>query len=426
MRSEAGKNAAARGPRVTWEVCQRFRDPGTGVLYDRPYEMAAARFPTPQQAADGIPNPCGWLTDCEDCALNLGFILPYMIERADREGDGYWTRAALDAADVILRLISAADTRGFLPRCVLPDGKSHYPNSSVDQYTMVLNALLHLGQWREAGEERRRRAQAFAADAVELMSKHAWDIPTETGGRAFVCDASALTPDRATRLLQFLLIANTLTGRGEYMDTYRRLRDERGGRRARGTALRSQAPPPFALLQTQVSLDALARFDPDPPWRLVWALHMRDNAEMAMDQLERSGAAIGLADSLAVLGSYAREAVWQELTTEEDIRRRHEAGHVSQWVQRVHKACPRREMERRLVRNPLELLCVHGLAGDAELVDATGQPLAARAEAYRAAFLETVEPRDLIWSTGPVALLALQLKALAETRGLAAIEGATA
>ena len=56
--------------------------PGTGMVYDyvtsHDPNHRFDHLPSPEEIAAGFPNPCGWSTGMEDCALNGGILLDLM------------------------------------------------------------------------------------------------------------------------------------------------------------------------------------------------------------------------------------------------------------------------------------------------------------------------------------------------------------
>src|SRR5690606_18008696 len=95
-------------------------------------------LPTVAEIAAEFPNPCGWHTGMEDGALNTGAYLATLVYRYDVTGVEKDAEEARKAFGGLLHLATVSTEKGFLPRAVLPDGVTYYPNSSVDQYTMFL------------------------------------------------------------------------------------------------------------------------------------------------------------------------------------------------------------------------------------------------------------------------------------------------
>ncbi|MBN2309999.1 MAG: hypothetical protein JXR94_13585 [Candidatus Hydrogenedentes bacterium] len=389
-----------------WKACERFFDETTGMPYDCPRGAVLEALPTPEQVADDVPNRCGWMAGFEDCALNLGYITPYLIRYAEFTGEAAWRDAALHCADALLHLMAASPTRGFLPRGVLPDGATHYRNSSADQYTMAFHALRHLVAWPEAGEERCEAARQFAVATMDLLERHDWNIPTEDGHEAWVSETGSFQADRGTRLLQFALTTYAITNDNHRLTAYRGLRDAQNHRRTRGLFI---CPPasPYAQLQTQVSLRALCDQEPDVEFRMHWHMQSHDVAEHCIRRLADEFPLDELAKRIAKAPQLEDEVDWRELVPVERIEERHDARKVGRAIAELYGRLPRLDREQRYLRAPIELILCGTLTGRDDLVGRDGRRLDDTARAYIECILEHTDPTSITLCSAAFGLAAL-------------------
>ena len=350
-----------------WNALQPFIDPETYMLYD--YPEARDTLPTVEQVLDDVPNPCSWASGFEDCALNGGYLLPYLIAEYENSGEAVWHDAALRTADAMLHLATVSQTRGFLPRGVLPDNRTYARNSSVDQYTMIGWGLLALWRWEAAGEERRAVAAQFVADAMQLMERHNWQIPTADEKVGWVGETSHFF-----RLLQFAVTDYAMNPCEATLARYRSLRDADCGRRTRAVAHFSVMIP-YALLQTQVSLRVLYELEPDEAFRQVWRNNLYDMAEHAMSRFE----ALDLAATLQQIKDLAYPTAfvpWESIYDDANYRqRRNHAGVTRLCIEPFYRANPQLDMEQEHLRASLEYFLCYHLAGQPELQTLQGRLL---------------------------------------------------
>ncbi len=408
---------------AAWSVIESLTDADTLMLYDKrliPGQDPRSLLPSAQQVADDVPNRCGWWSNIEDCALNAGTMLPWLIAEAERTGAAHWRDRAFRVADSLLHLTDVCPTRGFLARGVLLDGRTFYRNSSADQYTMAVWALHRLWHWPQAGEARRLRAQRFLVDAAEWLRRSGWNIPTADGRGAWVCETAALWPDRGTRLLEFVLAAWRVSGDVAHLQRYRELRDECGSRRARGIFSRpGYEMIPYTLLQTQVSLHLLAEVEPDEPFRLVWRMHMHDLAEHAIARLDRMDPERVRAQ-IRELDGIRNSANWSDLYDEQDLAERHDLSAVLRAaagsgadragiVHRCWQANPALVSENAAARECLEYLLCWLLCGARDIVDCFGRRLSEVADRWHRLILRELNPGHLRLAHSATMLLAVEL-----------------
>ena len=114
--------AALRG-----EVFARFLEPQTRQLVTYAEHWKHGWMPTPEEAASAIPNGPSYSTGIEDATLRGSALLAAMCDEYDLSGDEELKRQAHVLFGGIQRTQDLADPPGFVPRWVLPDGKTSYP-----------------------------------------------------------------------------------------------------------------------------------------------------------------------------------------------------------------------------------------------------------------------------------------------------------
>lgn len=218
---------------ITWQekawdrISRVFFHPGTGLVYD--YITADApeeRFshlPSVEEISLSFPNPCGWSTGMEDCALNGGFLLDLLRLRGETDTDF----ARLAAAGLI-RCGNVHGKPGFVARGLSPyDGRSCYGNSSRDQFTLAT-----YGMWRfltgypspDAGLK--RDGEAFLRSVAEYCRRtvtpsNAYNLLRLDGKPAIVSTMWHCTPHEAMRLPMIYGIAADVTGESCYCEWMR-------------------------------------------------------------------------------------------------------------------------------------------------------------------------------------------------------------
>ncbi|MDR0931511.1 MAG: hypothetical protein LBM70_00610 [Victivallales bacterium] len=208
-------------------ITDRLFCPETGLLYDYLGDFDHAdRFchlPAPEEIAASFPNPCGWSTGMEDCALNGGFLMDILRLRGELQSD--FAAAALRG---LLSLGTVHGKRGFIVRGISPaDKKSCYGNSSRDQFTLAVFGLLTYWRNRHCDLLLRNEAVellAAVADYCESIAtpENNYNLRRLDGGRAVVSKLWECAPHEAFRLPMIFAAAAEATGEKKYFDLVRR------------------------------------------------------------------------------------------------------------------------------------------------------------------------------------------------------------
>jgi len=193
----------------------------TGLIYDSLSSRdPGARFrylPSPEEIAAAFPNPCGWSTGMEDCALNGGFLIDALRLRGELGSD-----FAARAMRGLIRLGTVHGKRGFVARGLsVVDGRSCYGNSSRDQFTLAVYGLLTGWRSREMAPRLREEAAGVLAAIADYCAaiavpEQGFDLHRLDGGRAIVSKMWECAPHEAFRLPMIFAAAYEATGKERY------------------------------------------------------------------------------------------------------------------------------------------------------------------------------------------------------------------
>ncbi len=199
-----------------------FFIPETSLFYDylssRDFEHRFDHLPYPDEIAASFPNACGWGAGMEDCMLNAGSLMDILALRKKASGENN-----LEQAVRILRGIYNCTVQhenpGFIVRGISPrDGKSCYPNSSRDQFTLAIyGAWRFLKNYPEAEPEDRTRAEQILLQTAEFCKKRItrennWDLGALDGGPAIVSKMWECDIHEVLRLPMIYIAAYSVSG----------------------------------------------------------------------------------------------------------------------------------------------------------------------------------------------------------------------
>lgn len=191
----ASFSAAAAQVDAAWRyVAEKLFSPRTHLIYEyrTEGEDGLVRFqPTVEEIARNYPNAAGWHTGMDDGPQLNGPMLIAALARWRKTRDPEAARFAHELAAGIFLCADVAKVPGFLARSVSPrDGRSHYAQSSRDQYTYAVYALWRLYRSDIATEREkadvRRVFTAFAEYAERTVTPATnWSFLREDGGPAY-------------------------------------------------------------------------------------------------------------------------------------------------------------------------------------------------------------------------------------------------
>lgn len=286
-----------------WNGILRYTlHPKTDILY----EAQESVLPTPEEIARHYPNVCGWCTGMEDGLLAGGPLLLAALARIDARG-GHDEAAEAVARRVFRGLMTCAEVSGvpgFLARAVSPfDGKSFYPSSSRDQYTLFVYAMWrafrHPFAAKEGWKPRIAKVLADVAAYCErtVTKENGWSLKRADGGAARVSkmwtddvrsrtsdgrgsiDFGGIYPHEMARLPMIYAAAWDVTGDRHWRGEYEKYADDALDM----SELRDPASERvFALLQMQVSLSLLHEVERNESRRARLMRIMTDRTKWAL------------------------------------------------------------------------------------------------------------------------------------------------
>ncbi|MBI4027102.1 MAG: hypothetical protein HY360_19105 [Verrucomicrobia bacterium] len=265
-----------------------FYQPKQGILYTfiNPRTRQPV-LPTADEVLRCIPNTAGWGTPIEDSCLCAGTYLDAMLLRHAAQPTRENERKAREIFRGLMNLAGCGRRRGFIARGLLPDGKTYYPDTSVDQYTMFLYGLWRYFESPVATSKDRDSIRKIVSNICLQLEEDEFVIQTDAGSVATFSDINAMIYGRVERVLQPFAVGWKICGNLRFAQTYGKLKAEQNGRRLK--ILKNQGPPPkgkvslYALLQTQVALRCLCEIESDKKDRVIY--------ESAMNRIGRAAPA---------------------------------------------------------------------------------------------------------------------------------------
>ncbi len=288
-----------------WEfVFGKMFSPKTKIFYDyRSSEDADGAFrhlPTRDEVERSYPNPCGWFAGMEDSDINGGDMLRAITLRYALTGDGEMKRYAYDVYEGLLANATVSEQVGFLARGrLLSDGKTHYINSSRDQYTHWIDGMLCFYHSPLSSEEQRQEIQrglvGFAEKAEhDVTEENRFCLLTSDERPALVCEMKGerTQSHESLRLPMIYMGAYAVTGDEHW---YRLYEQEREWALPLAEAIdpeKVHAHPEFApcfLLQMQLSIRVLYDYERDESYKARYEALMDRVADISEYYVERIG-----------------------------------------------------------------------------------------------------------------------------------------
>lgn len=260
----------------SWEW---YFHPVTGLFYDYLCSTdMTERFrylPTPEEIARQCPNPNGWGAGMEDSSINAGVWMGMICDRYEVTGEERLREAASRVFEGMALCGTLSPSVGLILRSVSPvDAKSHFMESSRDQYTWHAYGLWRFSHSGLASEDQRETIRSIMTAVCERMERNIrpgetdYHICREDGKPGLVDKMWYVDPHEVARLPMLYAIGADLTGEAHWWDMYRKYAQEA----AEGSL---EVPPHmktvYAFLQEQVSLEALYELaGDDAPMKAAW------------------------------------------------------------------------------------------------------------------------------------------------------------
>lgn len=282
----------------TWNfVWDKLYDNRTGMFYNHlagDDAHATKYLPEPEMIRQLIPNPAGYGTGMEDCMLNAGIMMDAVVSRYEATADptmrGYAERIyrgmVLDA--------TVSSQKGFLPRGVSPaDGRSHYIDTSRDQYTNWWFGAYRFYFSDLSDEDKKaelRRCLTAMAEKfeAEVTEENDWNFLREDGQIGMVGKMwGALHPHEYLRLPMLYLLTWKTTADAHWKELYLRYRDEAIEKTMDFVPLSGAS---YVGLQLQYSLNMVYHLEDSPEIQQKLRFMMQKMAEpyetMAIRQIQ--------------------------------------------------------------------------------------------------------------------------------------------
>ena len=264
----------------------------TCLIYDHIVNGREDEFPTPSEIGELYPNPCGYTTGMEDGMISGGTMLDACLLKYERENDPAAAEFSRKLVCGMLNCAESAKTEGFLPRAVSPtDGKSHYPDSSRDQYTMFAFGMhRYLSSDLCTCEEKARISKALTAIArraeKNVTAENRYDLLTDDRRSTLVTVmwGDTLGNHEYMRLPMFYILAYEASGDIHWLEKYREIRAEAYEKSLPMTSYWSL----YTLQQMQVSVRVCYDLDVDDGWREKYyslMFSVADYAESMADKI---------------------------------------------------------------------------------------------------------------------------------------------
>ncbi len=227
--------------------------------------------PTPDDCKNSYPNPAGYDTEIEDCTLAGGTLLDACISLYNITNNNGIKSFAQKLAEGLLCCAEAAASEGFIPRGICrADKKSHYIDSSRDQYTLFVFSL-----WRyytsdmctDAHKDRIKNAFVRIAHRAErnVSPENNYDMLRDDGGKTLVSTmwGDNMGCHETMRLPMIYLCAYHCSEDEHFLELYKGKRDEAIKR----AHFNREFWTFYALHQMQVSLRLCYELESEPEYK---------------------------------------------------------------------------------------------------------------------------------------------------------------
>jgi hypothetical protein len=316
---EAGPSDSALWAKVAEAheaMWRNYIDPNTFQVYT--YLDSKSLGPRLPSYADVAANKPGcWGTAIENCALDGGAYLGGLLDRYAVTGDPQHAEEARKIYQGLRLIAEAANRKGCIPRGVMPDRKSHYPESSVDQYTMYVYGLWRYYRSPIATEDEKTEIRGVFDLLLKRLEADQFVILTDIGGPTKFGDLNALKPSRAERLLAILLAGADVTGDAHWKEIYLKMREPRL-KHCRGLG-----GQPWVLVQNQLAFFILRHLEKDPNVGKVYEAGSLEAAENCAPHLELCAVSTGPREFVVTVINPLEAALAISLTEDRDFIAKH-------------------------------------------------------------------------------------------------------
>ena len=189
-------------------------------------------LPSPEVIKMDFPNPCGWCTGMEDGCIIGGVMLESAIEAYKYSGDKNYLNKITNIFEGLKLCADVSNDTGFLARNVSPsDCKTHYSNSSRDQYTHWISACCKYYESGLCSEKDKNfikeKLLNFAKRAENNVKEETnWNLLDEKGRKGLVTGMwGNIMPHEYMRLPMIYIAAWKVGGDEHYKDLYFKYRD---------------------------------------------------------------------------------------------------------------------------------------------------------------------------------------------------------
>lgn len=204
----------------------------TKLIFDyRTSEGADGAFrhlPTKEEIAENYPNPCGWYTGMEDGDISGGMMLDAVLYRYELTKEKSMKKYADDLYEGLMANATVGP-KGFLARARLPeDGKTYYINSSRDQYTHWIFAMMHFLNSELSDEAQRAAIKKVLVEFAEkaendLTEENDYSLLNAVGKPSLVCwmKGEMINRHESLRTAMIYMAAYAATNDLHWLEKYR-------------------------------------------------------------------------------------------------------------------------------------------------------------------------------------------------------------
>ena len=216
-------------------------------------------------------------------------MLDAVLYRYQATKDLAMKKYADDLYEGLMQNTRVSEQKGFLARGRLPeDGVTHYINSSRDQYTHWIFAMLHFYHSELSSVEQRTNIKTAL---IEMAKKAERDVTEETdyfllneeGTPALVCEMANenVVWHESLRMAMFFMATYVVTGDSHWLETYKKWR-EWGLNYAEEIQLtKERYTGAFALMQMQLSVKLLYDYEQESSYKERYAALMKKVGEFS-------------------------------------------------------------------------------------------------------------------------------------------------